>query len=456
MPSVRGRQRSKVVTALIGSCLFSGAAVGAVAGVGLLPARALLDPLFSSSGDSRSTAITAIVVAGVALDLAALATGRPAPPAIGRQVPREWIDCFSPTVVAVLFGARLGVGPATILSTWTWWSVTVAAGLVGLGEAVAVGASFGLARAVVTVFGSLIIEAGDAGSVMTRFRAVRRPGWAALNGAVLVAVLAALSVGCSGSTGNAAARSELPAGDGVGDAAPTAENPPLTIPARLEDIVRSVPSPSTTPGADGPGQETSPSFAAAPAEAMIGDDSDVGPASGASRSVLLRDDLPSKIAGFELIAGQATDRFLDLQAAAELQPDPIEEVALLETRGFRGGWTRAFRNDGNDVAVASVYEFADAAQAEFYLEDGLITIGGYGGSFFDIEGLPGVRGFAQTFDDTGEELLSLGAAFQTGSRWYLVYLVGQPDSITPDVLLPVVAQRWEAAGNKLVAPVGSS
>ena len=91
--------------------------------------------------------------------------------------------------------------------------------------------------------------------------------------------------------------------------------------------------------------------------------------------------------------------------------------------------------------MTSVYQFEDAAQAEFYLEDGLITIGGYGGSFFDIEGQPGVRGFAQSFTDEGEELISLGAAFQVGPRWFLTYIVGSPESVTPAMLLPVVEEQ---------------
>jgi hypothetical protein len=157
--------------------------------------------------------------------------------------------------------------------------------------------------------------------------------------------------------------------------------------------------------------------------------------------VLLR-----SIDGFAVIGEPLADRFLDLGAAADLQPDPTEEVALLETRGFRGGWTRAFRSPANDVAVASVYHFDDAAQAEFYLEDGLITIGGYGGSFFDVEGLPGVRGFSQSFEDGDERLLSLGAAFQEGPRWYLLYFVGSPRTVSAETLISTVeAQRQAAA-----------
>lgn len=433
----------QVIAVLFGSAVMSGLLAGAVAGVALLPLAGL-----------RSTAlVAAIVVGGVVLDIVGLVAGRPVPPAIGRQVPREWIDFFSPVTVAALFGARLGTGPATILSTWTWWSVTVAAGLLGLGPAVAVGATFAAVRVAVMIASSFVIEARHASTVMPRLRAGQRSSWATLNLAGFVAAVAVFTVGCSGSSEPSA----------VGNA------PPITTPASLEDVVRqqtldthrsrlAVTTPDTASQGAAPTRAEPPTVAersdevahledsAVDASAIGGVDVDVdadADADGDER-VSLADDLPIALDGFDALEVPGTDRFLTLLDAAELQPDPSEEVALLETRGYLGGWTRAFRSDANDVAVASVYEFADPVEAEFYLEDGLITIGGYGGTFFDIEGLPGVRGFAQSFEDGGEELLSLGAAFQSGPRWYLVYLVGSPQTVTPEVLVPVVAAQRQA------------
>lgn len=469
MPSVRGRQRWKVITALFGSGVLSGAVIGALFGVLLIPLSTVAEPLFAPGRDVggwpwSTVIVVAMVVVGVGLDVVALVTGRVAPPAIGRQVPREWIDYFSPVTVAVLFGTRLGIGPATILSTWTWWSVTLAAGLLGLGAATAVGAAFGLARGVVTVAGSYAIERRDAGSFMPRLRAGRRPSWAALNLTVLVAALLVLSAGC-GDRPNPVAAPPTSPDSANPDSSQAAEQPSITSPVRLEDVVRSGATRSTItrpgssssvlsepqPSGDGPPVEPAPvdgaSVDGVPLDGASLDTAsvDTPAADHASGQVSLADDLPRSLEGFDTLTGREADRFLSLQDAAALQPDPTEEVALLETRGYRGGWTRAFRNDVNDVAVASVYEFADAPQAEFYLEDGLITIGGYGGSFFDIEGLPGVRGFAQSFDDGDEELLSLGAVFQAGSRWYLLYVVGTPDTVTPDVLVPAVAAQRAAA-----------
>jgi hypothetical protein len=209
----------------------------------------------------------------------------------------------------------------------------------------------------------------------------------------------------------------------------------LIEPAELEDVVRTnIPEPTAgaaaeTPGID-PGEPT-------------GGITVTGPAP-------LDEELLAAITGFEPIDEPDADRALDLVDAAGIQPDPTEEVALLETRGFRGGWLRAFRNDHNDVAVASVYEFRDEAEAEFYLEDGLITIGGYGGTFFDIPDLPGVRGFAQDIassdGEATESLVSLGASFHRGDRWYLLYFLGSPDRVTPEVLVPAIAAQVAAAG----------
>ncbi|MDH3683074.1 MAG: hypothetical protein OEV40_24365, partial [Acidimicrobiia bacterium] len=290
----------------------------------------------------------------------------------------------------------------------------------------------------------------------------RRTGWATLNGAGLLAAFSLVAAGCAPSADrphladepvSPAVLAAGSAGDlGVTANSPLPPTPPSTVPADLEDFVRA-PAPPSTPSAAPFHRRASPPSASAEGEAVTrlaptragtaSADGTSGIAAGGSSGEPspLAAALPDGIDGFEAIAGPEADRYLDLRAAAGIQPDPTEEIALLETRGFRGGWTRAFRSETNDVAVVSVYEFENPAQAEFYLEDGLITIGGYGGSFFDIEGLPGVRGFAQAFTDGDEELISLGASFQAGPRWFLVYLVGSSETVTPEILIPVIAEQ---------------
>ncbi|MEM9132858.1 MAG: hypothetical protein AAGE88_10970 [Actinomycetota bacterium] len=489
VPSVRGRTRLLVAAILVSAATASGVVAGLLAAVLLAPIAALT----GARADALPVAVALIGVA-VILDLAALLVGGPRPPAGGRQVPREWGRLLRPTTVAALYGARLGVGPLTILSTWTWWAVTIAAGLMGPAPAALVGGTFGLIRMLVTVGVSLAALDPAETTLFRRLRGATRPSRATLTGLAALALAASAATGCAAGSDAASPpagtlRSEVvptlvpadeytsslesslepppPAPDGrsAADAdadrrfeslstapgiakRPSADDPrpdgadtdddnaspSVTTPAQLEDFVRLSPADPT---------------AAAQAAATRADARTTVSAEPTALADVLLDD----VARFDLVDDPTTDRYLDLRDAADIQPDPTEEIALLETRGYEGGWTRAFRSDGNDVLVTSVYQFADAAEAEFYLEDGLITIGGYGGRFFDIEGLPGVRGFAQEFSDDGEDLRSLGAAFQTGPRWHLVYLVGSADTVTPDALFPAVEAQRSAALDA-VGPAG--
>ena len=458
MPSVRGPQRLIVAAILVLSGIASGATVGLLAAM-------IAAPLPDFSQGVSQTVTLALVAVGVALDAVRLTVGRPAPPTSGRQVPQEWGRLLSPRVVAMLYGARLGVGPLTILSTWTWWSVTIAAALTGPLAAVAVGATFGAVRLLVTVAASVRSSrpaADDSTSHADWFGTLRtrqRPNWLALNGLGVLAVAAVAITGCSGGEEQTAPTTEqdtvitnstVGASSLGGSHSTTSTTAPevvtttMAIPAihsaNLEDFVRTV----TTPDNANPPATNEDGIVIEPLPNQTTTASNVS-----SSPEDLADSLTSTIAGFSPVEDPMADRYLDITAASELQPDATEEIALLETRGFKGGWTRAFRNANNDVAVASVYQFKDAAEAEFYLEDGLITIGGYGGKFFDVEGLPGVRGFVQYFSETDEggteDLVSLGAAFQSGPRWYLVYFVGSTETVTPDVLIPAVATQRQQA-----------
>ena len=58
------------------------------------------------------------------------------------QVPQAWTRLFSVSTAALLYGARLGVGPLTILNTWLWWPAVLLGGP-------AAGAAFGAGRVIV-------------------------------------------------------------------------------------------------------------------------------------------------------------------------------------------------------------------------------------------------------------------------------------------------------------------
>ncbi len=451
LPSVRGRSKLVVAALALTASTATGALTGFAAAVAAVPVRwfaiwcRVTSPV---TGWHTTSVVVGLVLAGVALDVAALARwGAARPPAYGRQVPREWGRWLAPEVVAVLYGARLGIGPSTVLSTWTWWSVTVAGALLGFGPAVAVGAVFGAVRILVTIAVSARLSRRRTGIGSGRLTRPRT-GWAAVDGLV-VAIVAALALTACASAPRPVIvapdppPSPAPAPDAApdlaslgvtgddpghliatGPAIPVTPATPVTRPATVEDFV-----PSSQ-------QLTDPATAAREASAR--------PAPVATPDALGAA-LVRTLTGFDPLADPAADRFLDLGAAAAVQPDPPAETALLQTRGFQGGWTRAFRSEANDVVVASVYQFADPGQAEFYLEDGLILIGGYGGRFFDLPALPGVRGFHQEITDGDETLVTLGGAWHEGPRWYLVYLVGQSATVTPDALVGVLQAQHAVA-----------
>ncbi len=109
--------------------------------------------------DGLDATVVTVGLGGAALaDLVHHRTGRLRPWAVGQQVPQEWSRMFPAPTVALLYGARLGVAPLTILSTWQWWAVTVLAGLAGPWPATLVAAWFGLVRALSTLGASLLSE----------------------------------------------------------------------------------------------------------------------------------------------------------------------------------------------------------------------------------------------------------------------------------------------------------
>lgn len=138
------RGPEKVLVALL--LVVSAAATAALAGFAAGVAWAVVGL------PSLTPAILAAVVgAALMADLLFARTGRPRPWSVGRQVPREWSELFAPPLVATLYGARLGVGPLTILPSWLWWAVLVAGAALGPGWSAGTGAAFAVARLAVVL-----------------------------------------------------------------------------------------------------------------------------------------------------------------------------------------------------------------------------------------------------------------------------------------------------------------
>lgn len=178
-PSVGGITKLRVSGLLVLSGAATGAIVGFAAGVAWT-----VSPLPPLDG---ATVVTAAWVA-VLLDVIHRSTGRLRPPAVGRQVPQEWSRVFDPSVVAVLYGSRLGVGPLTVLSSWLWWAAFVASSAGGPAVGAAAGAVFAIARTAVMLGVAEWARRAMAGNMARVRRGEAAAHAACILGAVVLAV----------------------------------------------------------------------------------------------------------------------------------------------------------------------------------------------------------------------------------------------------------------------------
>ena len=123
-------------------------------------------------------------------------------------------------------------------------------------------------------------------------------------------------------------------------------------------------------------------------------------------------------------AAEADGGALDLDAAAGLEVDAAAERSLLQTRHFEGGYNRSFDAPGGAVAYLQVYEFASAADAEAYLEDGAEAATAAGARPFEVAAIENAVGLTSV--DETEEGAFTGhvVAFVHGARHWLVVVGG--------------------------------
>lgn len=341
--------------------------------------------------------LAVVVVTGSAVILDASCV--PAP-SVRRQVPQLWGRIFSAPTVAVLYGARLGVGPLTILRTWIWWAALVVGASAGPWWSAAVGATFGLGRIL-----AMLAAGTRAGSWQAHERR------STIGSAVFVVVVA---VGASLVAGT---------GDDPSDPDLTASREPSVPATSTAGRARTTPAPATS--------TTAPSTA--PPDQGLG-------------AVLPDEVLP----GFARIADDPARRLgpLDLAAAAAIEADEPAERALLETRSFRAGHARAWRADPGKVAYASVYEFASPADAEAYRLDGLTTIEARGARLYDVEAPAGGRGFSQAEQAHAGagSTVAHGVTFVRGARFFLVFVTSPDSSLGPGDAATAAAAVASAVG----------
>ncbi|MDQ6648607.1 MAG: hypothetical protein M3Z02_00570 [Actinomycetota bacterium] len=159
----RGRSMrwGATVSAYVVGSTLSGGALGALAGAaGSLLRRDL-------PGERVLLGVVALAcLAGAALDL------RPAGrrvPSWRRQVDEDWLHRYRGWVYGIAFGAQLGLGVVTIVTTWSVYLVWLLAVLSGqwlLGTAI--GAGFGLARAMPTLLLGRVGGADELGALFRR------------------------------------------------------------------------------------------------------------------------------------------------------------------------------------------------------------------------------------------------------------------------------------------------
>jgi hypothetical protein len=364
--------------------LVSSAVTGALAGwVGGAAWSALLGPALNA------WALAVLVVAVVGLDAVRCVE----PLSVLRQVPQLWGRIVSPRVVAVLYGARLGVGSRTILRTWLWWGALFAASSAGPWWGAAVGAAFGAARVA-----AMLAVGTRAGGLRHRERSV---SWV-----LAAAVLVALAVVAGVVDADAPATSALPR-----DRATTAAT-------RAE---REAPPPPEEP--------------LPPVRPTAADPVDAA----------LAAELPDVLLpGWTRAPDDAARRLgaLDLAAAAAAETDTSAERALLETRHFTRGHARGWRGPDGQVGYASVYEFATPQDAAAYLVDGITTIEARGARIYDVAAPAGGKGFSQAAQAAAGEAstVSHGVVFVDSTRFFLVFVSGH-DSASVDPTLAAEAAR---------------
>ena len=347
-PSVRGALRIQVLVLLA----LAGAATGAL--VGLLAGAAW-------HGAGLPEPVPAATFA-VAVTAALLEASPLRPPSVRTQVPQLWGRLLGARTVAVVYGARLGVGPATILPTWLWWAAFALGATTGPWWSAATGAAFAVTRAAWSTVATAGVDDGE--SMVRRsaalWQAERRMRWLAVAAAALVGLLAL--TGCS---------------DGDDEADPERTRPTL-------ELERSTTT-TTTP-----------------------------------EDLALAELLPTEaLPGFV----RSEDGPLDLEAAAEAEADVAAERARLETRQFRRGAYRQWLAPNGDVVYVSVYEFATPRDAAAYLADGVETLTARAATPFEVPEIVGAHGFT-TADESDERVFTAHAvAFSSENRWFLV-LVG--------------------------------
>jgi len=146
----------------------------------------------------RTSAWTLVVVAVLLLvGLASDLRGAQSLPSWRRQVDVDWLTRYRGWVYGLGFGAQLGFGLVTIITSATTYAVVLLAALTGhLGAGLAVGATFGVVRALPSLLMARVDDRDDLHRVFIRVEQWTNPAAVvakvALGGAAAILLAAAI------------------------------------------------------------------------------------------------------------------------------------------------------------------------------------------------------------------------------------------------------------------------
>jgi len=179
----RGNRWGVTVAWFVAGSTLGGAALGALLGLGGEGLGGVV------AGRERLGVVVALATAALAVDL----SRRPGlPPSWRRQVDERWMDDYRPWVYGLGWGAQLGTGVLTIVSSASTYLVVALAALLGsLPAGVALGATFGLTRGLTLLAARHLSTPASLHSFHERMQSHRRlPAAAVILADALVALTA--------------------------------------------------------------------------------------------------------------------------------------------------------------------------------------------------------------------------------------------------------------------------
>ncbi len=405
MPSVRGREKLVIVTLFALSASASAAVFGFASGI----------PALAIGVSSRSSALPIAVGAGVA---AVLLDFWRAPVHVRAQVPVEWGAIFHPRTVACLYGARMGVGPLTLLSTWLWWAAFVVGAVLGPWKGVAIGVSFAISRTVTMAIAVWGVH--DGVSMSSRVSDVDARSvaiWRLLRVAVVATLVLVAVTGCSGGRGALVSTTS------------TTRSTDSTA-AASSDAGPQVRPPTESTGLPGSGITSTTRHKAIVMNSVL--DAQL------LRALLSTEAVAGVVGGVVPVAVPLRHTGpIDLEAAAQSEGDRNAEYALLVTREFVAG--RAAAWDIEPAVAGSkptgsvfivVYEFSSAENAAAYIVDGRERLLAQTIEPFPVTEIAGGFGFTQIDDSASQPFVAHAVAFSKGNQTVLVIGGSASGSIT--------------------------